>query len=132
MYRDGTLTDDDEVAVLHGPEEMGYVQITEAMVNVRATLDQAVKDATIGQTAALAVMRSAKWLYYKERTFPAAISASAESVPGTTLCQLLQWSPKGRIDQKRLDTFQMLGAILARLTQRAATAAGRNQPQGGN
>src|SRR5262249_35596391 len=40
-YRDGSLTDDDEVAVLHGPEELDYPVVTEAMVNVRATLDQA-------------------------------------------------------------------------------------------
>ncbi len=38
MYRQfhtGRLTDDDEVALLHGPAEIDYVQITEAMVNVR-------------------------------------------------------------------------------------------------
>ncbi len=28
QYRAGRLTDDDEVAVLHGPEEVGYVQVT--------------------------------------------------------------------------------------------------------
>src|SRR5258707_11235944 len=39
-YRDGILTDDDEVAVLHGPEELGYPALTEAMVNIRATLDK--------------------------------------------------------------------------------------------
>ena len=35
-YRDGILTDDDEVAVLHGPEELGYPVVTEAMVNILA------------------------------------------------------------------------------------------------
>src|SRR5246127_762709 len=32
-YRDGILIDDDEVAVLHGPQELGYPAVTEAMVN---------------------------------------------------------------------------------------------------
>src|SRR5438046_4232079 len=37
-FRDGILEDDDEVAVLHGPKEIGYPTVTEAMVNIRATL----------------------------------------------------------------------------------------------
>src|SRR4029077_1266006 len=37
-FRDGVLQDDDEVAVLHGPAEVGYPPVTEAMVNIRATL----------------------------------------------------------------------------------------------
>ena len=41
-FRDGILTDDDEVAVLHGPEELGYPAVTEAMVNIRATLAAAL------------------------------------------------------------------------------------------
>ena len=43
-FRDGMLDDDDEVAVLHGPEELGYAAVTEAMVNIRATLDRAVAE----------------------------------------------------------------------------------------
>jgi len=40
-YRDGLIEDDDEVAVLHSPEEMGYLQITEAMVKIgKTTPDQ--------------------------------------------------------------------------------------------
>src|SRR6266446_11006066 len=42
-FRDGILEDDDEVAVLHGPEELGYPPLTEAMVNIRATLAEAVR-----------------------------------------------------------------------------------------
>src|ERR1700741_3964413 len=37
-FRDGILVDDDEVAVLHAPERLGYAAVTEAMVNIRATL----------------------------------------------------------------------------------------------
>src|SRR5882672_8602126 len=42
QFLSGELTDDDEVAVLHGPDEVDYVQVTEAMVNVRATIDRGV------------------------------------------------------------------------------------------
>ena len=42
-FRDGLIEDDDEVAVLHGPEELGYPPVTEAMVNIRATLAAAAR-----------------------------------------------------------------------------------------
>src|SRR5258708_35446948 len=37
-YRDGILTDDDEVAVLHGPEALGYPAVPEAMATYAKTL----------------------------------------------------------------------------------------------
>ena len=40
-YRYGELEADDEVAVLHGPADLGFVAVTEALVNVRATLRRA-------------------------------------------------------------------------------------------
>ena len=60
-YRDGVIEDDDEVAVLHGPAEMGYLQVTEAMVNIRATLNRAAADEVIDRATAkrlIAVGRS--------------------------------------------------------------------------
>src|SRR5215471_7371164 len=35
-YRDGMLSDDDEVAVFHAPKQRGYFPVTEAMVIIRA------------------------------------------------------------------------------------------------
>src|SRR5687767_14609932 len=46
-YRDGVLEDDDEVAVIHGPEEDGFPAFSEAMVNIRATLNRAVESKVI-------------------------------------------------------------------------------------
>ena len=47
-YRDGRLEDDDEVAVLHGPAEVGYPALSEAMVNIRRTLAEAAAAGIIG------------------------------------------------------------------------------------
>ncbi len=44
LYRDGILEDDDEVAVAHGPADMGYLACSEAMVNIRQTLRKAERD----------------------------------------------------------------------------------------
>ena len=38
-YRDNRIEDDDEVAIVHGPAELDYLPLTEAMVNIRATVE---------------------------------------------------------------------------------------------
>jgi len=43
-YKSGELTDDDEVAVLHRSEKSGYKPITDAMVNIRSTLNAAAEE----------------------------------------------------------------------------------------
>ena len=47
-FRDGVLEDDDEVAVVHAPAEIGFVAASEAMVNIRRTLAVAESEAVIG------------------------------------------------------------------------------------
>ena len=46
-FRDGYLEDDDEVAVSHGPMEVGYPVLCEAMVNIRRTFSDAAEQDVI-------------------------------------------------------------------------------------
>ena len=48
-FRDGELEDDDEVAVVHGPAELGHIQVSEAMVNIRASLARAETEGVLIQ-----------------------------------------------------------------------------------
>jgi len=115
-YRDGILEDDDEVAVLHGPEELGYPPLTEAMVNIRATLDTAVRAGTISGPAAQRLTEIAKALFYKERTYEAVLQAAANTgFRSAGLAAFIEWLRSGRIDQKRRDAEAMLGTICAQL-----------------
>src|SRR5215470_9696953 len=66
-YRDGLIEDDDEVAVVHGPPELGHMQISEAMVNIRATVRKASATGVISPATATALIEIAKALYYKHR-----------------------------------------------------------------
>jgi hypothetical protein len=111
-FRDGVLQDDDEVAVLHGPEELGYPPVTEAMVNIRATLAEAVRQAVLGADLAATVGEIAKAQFYKERNYEAVLSAAASSgCDAAGLARLRAWLPRGRVDQKRLDALALLDAI---------------------
>jgi hypothetical protein len=115
-FRDGVLQDDDEVAVLHGPEELGYPPITEAMVNIRATLDEAARSGIIAHALAASLTDIAKRLFYKGRCYEAMMQlAAAAGLPEAALQDFADWLPDGRIDQKRLDAAAMLTAIRAHL-----------------
>jgi hypothetical protein len=112
MFRDGILEDDDEVAVLHGPEELGYQSLTEAMVNIRATLDAAVAAGVLDRAFAAHLAGIAKVLFYKERSWDAMLHESAESRSSIgDLNGFSNWLRKSRVDQKRADAIAMIATI---------------------
>lgn len=112
LFRDGTLQDDDEVAILHGPEELGYLPVTEAMVNVRATLERASSERVIESMVAKELQFIAKSIFYKNRTYDTIFEAATErGIQGNQIRCLEAWLPLGRVDQKRLDGVAMLDRI---------------------
>lgn len=113
-YRGGELEDDDEVAVLHGPAEAGYVAMSEPMVNVRATLEQAERAGVIAAAARAALTERAKSLFYQERTWTEILRVPepSDSLRGQ-LGRLRDWLPAGRVDRKALDARAMIAAMQA-------------------
>ena len=115
-YRDGLLTADDEVAVLHGPEELGYPAVTEAMVNVRATLDKAAAEGVLESRLVAGLTEIGETVFYKKRSWDAILRfANARGLPPPALTGLAAWLPTGQIDQKRADALEMIAAIRAHL-----------------
>jgi hypothetical protein len=109
-FRDGVLEDDDEVAVLHGPEELGYPAVTEAMVNIRATLGKAVAEGVLDQALGDRIIEIAKSLFYKDRTWDAILSIAAREL--SLIARGLQvWVRTGIVDQKRADAMALVSAI---------------------
>jgi hypothetical protein len=78
LYRSGALRDDDEVAILHGPPEVGALPLTEAMVNIRATLRAARRRGAVSSAAETAISAIAKALFYKERTYDRVLDLAGE------------------------------------------------------
>ncbi|MEO9875942.1 MAG: TfuA-like protein [Anderseniella sp.] len=108
-YSDGELEDDDEVALLHGPEEVGYVALSEAMVNVRATCASARAAGIVTDRQSLQIIDTAKSIYYKDRTWAGVFSAMAAAVRGDDKClQFADWITQNRVDQKRLDAMALM------------------------
>ena len=110
-YRDNRITDDDEVALLHGPAETGYVALTEPMVNIRATLERAVAEGVIAKEVANVITETAKARFYQERTWETVMAAAAPQLPREIVERLTAWLPAGHVDQKRADALLLLSAI---------------------
>jgi hypothetical protein len=121
-YRDGILTDDDEVALIHGPAETGYVRLSEPMVNIRATLERAVSEGIIDDETEARLIAVAKAKFYQERDWASLLAAMGRE-DSLTRDRLSGWLEHGRVDQKRDDALAMLEAL--RDFVRRGEAAGR-------
>jgi hypothetical protein len=116
QFHSGMLTDDDEVAVLHGPAELDYVAVTEAMVNVRSTVSSALQSGVVSPDAAEVLVGAAKSLFYKDRTWELILKrAAANGVALQELDRFVEWLPRGQVNQKRLDAEEMLSALLSHM-----------------
>lgn len=109
-YASGEIEADDEVAVLHGPAEVGFAPVTEALVNVRATLDRAVAEGVLAADAAVRLLTRARECHYRERTW-AALLVPEDGDLAEPVARLRDWLPEGRVDLKRGDALQLLAAI---------------------
>lgn len=114
-YRDEVFEDDDEVAVVHGPPEMGYAPLSETMVNIRVTLAAATRAGVVTEATRDGLVRLAKRRFYPDRTYQNLLDAArAESLAEAEIEALTAWLPDNRIDQKRADALELLGELSAR------------------
>jgi len=112
QFHRAPLADDEEIAVLHGPEDVDYIQVTEAMVNVRATIDRALQLGIIAPPIATTLLGVAKSLFYKQRTYDAILKRAAEQETWPdALHQLAEWLPEGKVDRKRQDALELLDVM---------------------
>jgi hypothetical protein len=113
-YLDGTIEDDDEVAVAHSSVERGYQPISVAMVNIRATLKAAEAAGVIRHSTRRELERIAKDIFYQERSYLAMFQRADEKhFSGSELEALRRWLPTGQVDQKREDALAMLRLMRA-------------------
>lgn len=121
-YRDGCLAeeggdafeDDDEVAVVHGPAELGYPLASEAMINIRLTLVQAVRQGVVAEATGTRLCGIAKAAFFPQRSYATVLAeARLQRLPEAELCAFERWLPTGGIDQKRIDALALLRTMRA-------------------
>ena len=105
-YAEGRLEDDDEVAVAHADAGHGFRALSDAMVDVRATLDAAVAAGVVRESTADSLGGCVKATFYAERALVAALDRDDEEHE-----RLRAWLPEGRVERKREDALALLRAI---------------------
>ncbi|CUJ97127.1 hypothetical protein RUE5091_01759 [Ruegeria denitrificans] len=118
-YYNDVLQDDDEVAVLHSPAELGFKPLSEPMVSIRATVAQAQTAGVLPADTASKILQITKAMHYRKRIWADIISAMRD-LPG--ISEFSDWLPTGRIDAKADDARAML-------TRMSEHLAGAVQPK---
>jgi hypothetical protein len=111
QYRSGLLDADDEVAVAHLSAEHGYKRVSDALVDIRATLEAAVAARACTAALAGALVVEAQAMFYADRTWRAIVAAARAR--GASVDKLEAWLTTGRVDQKRIDALALVDAMVA-------------------
>jgi hypothetical protein len=114
-YRDGMIDADDEIMVSYASREEAYRVQSEALVNIRATLERAVTAWLLSDAEASQLLQVARTLYYPWRTYASLLEAaqSQQALANDTLARLEDWLTgwNVRLDQKRIDAEAMVRRI---------------------
>lgn len=107
-FKTGILTDDDEVAVLHGDENNGFFAINDPMVNIRYTCQDALDNHIISSEMKERLVAYCKAQFYPYRSLmKAAIHLTSEYPPLGE--QFIVWLRQhGLVDMKRNDAITVL------------------------
>ena len=98
-----------------GQPRLGFPPLTEAMVNVRATLDAAVDAGLLAQQERAVLCYVAKSLFYKNRTWDRILAiGGAAGVTADALARFAEWRVANSVDLKRRDARLLIEAMLNR------------------
>jgi hypothetical protein len=115
-YKEGELTADDEVAVAHLPADRGFRAVSDALVNLRFGLAEAMRARIISARTRTRLFELARARFYRDRSWGEMIAAGRTAqLPERELDALATW-PKP--DAKARDARALL-ALLARAEPRS-------------
>ncbi len=107
-YRRFPLAPDDAVAVLHGPAEVNFAPVTDALIDLRRTLRRALRTGRIGEDTCRALDEVAQRLNFRDRLFDRVI---AEAVPVEAGNAVRASLAQSLVRQKRMDALVALAAL---------------------
>jgi len=107
-FKTGILSDDDEVAVLHGDEHNGFLAVNDSMVNIRYTCQEALDKKIISREMKERLVAYCKGQFYPYRSLMKAAIQLVSEYPlvGDTFIAWLR--EHGLVDMKRQDAITVL------------------------
>jgi hypothetical protein len=111
-YASGELHDDDEVAVVHGPAETGFMPLTDAMVDMREAIGNAKISGILTAEEAEAAVGWAKAQHFKVRNLDKVLHAVLQqSQSSRRFGQTLEWFAKRPAGAKANDARDLLANL---------------------
>lgn len=108
-YASGEMQDDDEVAVVHGPAETGFIPLTDAMVDMRDAIGQAEISGVLTAEEAAAATSCAKALHFKVRNLNTVLqTVLRQSRTAGGIRQTLDWFADRPAGAKSRDAHDLL------------------------
>ena len=114
-YLSGFLEDDDEVTVAHGPAELGFMSCSDAMVNIRATMDKALSQGLICDDTHKSVIRLSKQTHYKQRDIKSTCAQVYKQQwnGNSDYKEFLVWLDNNIVDQKKIDALELISMLVS-------------------
>jgi hypothetical protein len=108
LYRDGVVTGDDEVAIVHGPAEEGHRALSEPLVNIRMALRTAADLGVLTTADAAVLLELARGVPFRARSYRALASVARGHLPAPVVDNFLAWAGKHAVDSKAADARLLL------------------------
>lgn len=122
-YATGIRIDDSDVAQLHGPAELGWMPLSEPLVNVSATIEALAEHDVISGVEARQLHAIAGSIFFKDRTWRSII-ALADFIDAGRAPAIAKALRTFSINQKRADALELLTVMAHCSGIRAAVEAG--------
>jgi hypothetical protein len=119
LVKRGSISDDDEVAIYHAPQEFGFVPLSEAMINVRFTARRLRLQGVLTRDDEHAFVDLVKNQFFGERTRENVYKVLEQISPlGSLASRKEQYAAHYR-DVKRADALRLIRALVVEPRRRA-------------
>jgi hypothetical protein len=116
LYGDGSLEDDDAVALVHAPAELDFMPISEALVDMAATLQALFQQQLIDGNEAVALLASAQRTYFADRN-PQTMACGA-GLTAARAAEVADLFQENRVSLKQRDALALVSRLRAMPDQR--------------
>jgi hypothetical protein len=106
-YADGRLIDDEAVALVHAPEEFGWLPLSIPWVDYQPTIDGLYRQGALSVGEHKMLMLAGRGLHFSERTYPKAVEGCSFA-SGFRAKEILRLIRAGKIERKRQDAERLL------------------------
>lgn len=106
-YAAGRLNDDEAVALIHGPEELGWLPLSVTRVDYEATVRKLESMGVVSASERERFFLTANFMHYTERTYEAILQRCDFNDPGRSNA-ILQEIKRHKVELKRDDAMAVL------------------------